>query len=115
VADSIPGGLETILVLASLSGDPQVRAISGRWSSLPRNAKQGVELEELCPAAGIDAGSFFCSVVATAFELDLDISGFFGGALYMSATRFVERVKTTKSARLRDQFFKSAAFWGTGT
>src|SRR5215468_7964157 len=74
VADSIPGGLETILVLAWLSSDPQVRAIAGRWSSLPHKAKQGVELEELCLTAGIDAGSFFGSVVATAFELGMDIS-----------------------------------------
>jgi DNA-binding transcriptional regulator YiaG len=113
VANSIPGGLETIIVLAWLSSHPQVRAIAGSWSSLPRKAKQGVELEELCLAAGIDAGSFFGSIVATAFELEMDISGFIGGALQMSvqATRFVEHVRTRKRARLRKQFFKSAAFW----
>ena len=113
VADNIPGGLETIIVLAWLSSDPQVRAIAGRWSSLPRKAKQGVELEELCLAAGIDAGSFFGSVAVTAFELGMDVSGFIYGALQMSVqtTRFVDRVKTKKRAGLRAQFFKSAAFW----
>src|SRR5215831_8509717 len=84
VADSIFGGVETILVLAWLSSDPQVWAIAGRWSSLPRKAKQNVELEEPCLTAGIDAGSFFGSVVTTAFELGMDVSGFIGAALQMS-------------------------------
>src|SRR5262249_43013164 len=56
VAESIPGGVETMVTLALLSRDKRVRAVASRWTSLSRKAKQTVEFEQLCRDIGIDGG-----------------------------------------------------------
>jgi hypothetical protein len=73
VAESIPGGVETMVTLASLSRDNRVRAVAGRWTSLSRKAKQSIEFEQLCRVVGIDGGHFFSAITATAFELGMDV------------------------------------------
>jgi hypothetical protein len=49
IAQRLPGGLETLIVLAWLSGDESLRAIARRWMSLPGAIRPKVELEEALP------------------------------------------------------------------
>jgi DNA-binding transcriptional regulator YiaG len=110
LADSIPGGLETIIVLAWLSDDDRARAVRDCWNSLSRRVKHNVEVEDLCRAVGIDAGHFFGIVAATAFRLGMDISVFIGGVLRMTTqvVESVNRVITGKGTGRSKQFWKSA-------
>jgi DNA-binding transcriptional regulator YiaG len=85
LADSIPGGLEVMLALGWLSGDAQARAVRDRWQSLPRQAKRGIGVEDVCRAVGIDVGEYFGIVAATAFDLGMDVSTFIGCVERMNA------------------------------
>ncbi len=80
-ARCLPGGLETFIVLASLSDDERVRTVADRWNSLPSELKRIVEIETLCHSAGIASEVVFGKVAATAFELGIDTSGLIGRAM----------------------------------
>jgi hypothetical protein len=114
VAESIPGGVETMVTLASLCRDKRVRAVASRWTSLSRKAKQTVEFEQLCRVVGIDGGYFFSAITATAFELGMDVSGFIGSLECgtIQAPTFPQQAKAAKGTALREQFFKSRRFLG---
>jgi DNA-binding transcriptional regulator YiaG len=116
VAESIPGGVETMVTLASLSRDDLVRAVAHRWTLLSRQAKQTIEFEQLSRAVGIDGGHFFGAITGVAFELAMDISGFIGSleCWTIQAPTFPQQA-TAKGTALREQFFKAVAFWAGTT
>ena len=117
VREGIPGGVETMVTLASLSRDDRVRAIADRWTSLSRKAKQTVEFEQLCRNVGIDGGHFFSAIAATAFELRMDVSGFIGSleCWTVQVPTFPQQATAVKDTAMREQFFKAAAFWAGTT
>jgi DNA-binding transcriptional regulator YiaG len=117
VAESISGGLKTMVTLASLSRDKRVRAVASRWTSLSRRAKDTVEFEQLCRDVGIDGGHFFSEITGIAFELGLDVAGFIGGleCWTVQAPTFPQAATAAKGTALREQFFKAAAFWAGTT
>jgi len=89
-AAGLPGGLETMILLGWLSEDDRVRAIAGRWSSLPRTIRPQVELEELCREIGLDRAVFGHNITMTAFDLGIDVSALLGRvASYPSVIRGV--------------------------
>ena len=73
-----------MLALGWLSGNAQARAVRDRWHSLPRQAKRGIEVEDLCRAVGIDVGQYFGIVAATAFDLGMDLAPFISGVERMT-------------------------------
>jgi len=108
LAASIPGGVETVVGLAWLSGDDQARNVVRRWASLSCQAKRKVELEEVCRAVGVDVGHFVGTVAVMAFELGLDVSDFVGAI--DRPTEFVDPGVIAKNAALSAQFWRFAAF-----
>jgi hypothetical protein len=110
LANTIPGGVETMILFAWLSDDDRARTVRDRWNSLPRRAKHSVEVEDLCRAVGIDAGHFFGIVAARAFKLGMDTSVFIGGVLPITTqvVGSVNRVITGKGTGRSKQFWKSA-------
>jgi hypothetical protein len=80
-AKRFPGGLVGMLTLGWLSGDDRARAVRDYWNSIPRKARGEIAVEELCQAAGIEPGELLGIVVRTAYDLDLDVSGFIVGIM----------------------------------
>jgi DNA-binding transcriptional regulator YiaG len=93
IAQRLPGGLETLIVLAWLSGDESVRAIARRWMSLPGPIRRKVELEELCHETGVEAGRIGGKLATVAFELGINASPFIGSV--QSFPAFLQTAFTT--------------------
>jgi DNA-binding transcriptional regulator YiaG len=117
VAESLPGEVETMVTLASLSRDDRVRAVADLWTSLSRKAKQTVEFEQLCRVIGIDGGHFVSAITAIAFELGMDVSRFIGSleCWTVQVPTSQQRAMAAKGYAMREQFFKAAAFWAGTT
>jgi hypothetical protein len=106
MAESVPGSTETVVYLAWLSGNDQARSVVRRWASLSCQAKQKVELEEVCRAVGADTGQFIATVAATGFELG--VNGFI--AAIDRPTGLVNPAMIAQSPALYEQFWRFVAF-----
>lgn len=106
LARSLPGGIKTMIYLAWFSKDEKVRAVAALWNQLPWRAKRGVELEEVCLAAGVQTARFFSEISGTAFELGIDVDGLAHALLQTGkvAISFYKAVSTSSRVR-REGFY----------
>src|ERR1019366_5310907 len=78
-ARAIPGGLATMIHLAWLSDDPRAQTVARRWKSSSGERSRGVQIEQLCDAAGIDDREFAGKVAGAAWELGIALPRFIAG------------------------------------
>jgi hypothetical protein len=69
--------------LAWHARDERTRDVARRWRALGRTERNCTDIEALCDEAGLHEGEFLGAVVATAFELGINVAPVIGGITAM--------------------------------
>jgi hypothetical protein len=117
-ASFFPGGVKTMIRLAWLSRDERARDVARQWRAIDLARRDGTDLEDLCRAAGMRDADLLGDVMATAFDLGIDVSNVIGGiirmpaiveAFYQSAMRSEGgRNRAVDAAEFLDRHYRSA-------
>jgi len=108
----LPGGVENTIDLARLSENEEVQEVACRWYALPRKDRKNTSLDELCKAAGVDPGKFLGVVVATAYELGIDVGGVMAAIANLDTTPVhMDRVVKRGGFRDRERILRSAGVY----